>query len=172
MIALAKKKPEVFAPLYEKYYLQIFNFVYKRVQNEAVTGDLVSTVFLKAMLNIQKYEDRGFPFSSWLYRIALNETNLFFRKNKKMIEVSLNTIELKSLEDEILSTENEKQRKLLIEGMNMLNFDQVNLLELRFFEGRRFKEIGEILGFSEDNAKVKVYRAVKKLRVIIGGLKQ
>lgn len=172
MIAMAKKNPKAFAPLYEKYYLQIFNFIYKRVQNEEATADVTSTVFLKSMLNLSKYEDRGFPFSSWLYRIAINECNMFFRKQSKNVEVSIDSLQIKALENELGNEETENNRKKLLAGLNMLNFDQVNLIELRFFEGRRFKDIGEMLGCSEDNAKVKVYRAIKKLKKVIGEVKR
>ena len=41
------------------------------------------------MLNIKKYEDRGFPFSSWLYKIASNEVNKYFRDEKKVQEVEI-----------------------------------------------------------------------------------
>ena len=59
---------------------------------------------------------------------------------------------------------NDERRKYLVNALNLLNFEEVSLLEMRFFEGRRFKEMGEILGISEDGAKMKVYRIIKKLR--------
>lgn len=167
LIVLAKKNPKAFAPLYEKYYLKIFNFVFKRVQNEPVSADIVSTVFLKSMLNLSKYEDRGFPFSSWLFRIAINECNQYFRSQVKTIEVSINDDQLANLATEIQCESKTFKIKLIIEAMNLLTFDQSNLIEMRFFENRRFKEIGEILGCSEDNAKVKVYRTIKKMKKII-----
>ena len=48
--------------------------------------------------------------------------------------------------------------------MNQLDEASVNLLELRFFEKKSFKEIGIIFGITENNAKVKAYRAVEKLK--------
>lgn len=167
LIVLAKENPKAFAPLYEKYYLMIFNFVFKRIQREAATADVVSTVFLKALLNLSKYEDRGYPLSSWLYRIAINECNQYFRTQAKNIEINIDTQQLAALAQKMGREGDNNKIKIVIEAMNMLTFEQSTLIELRFFEGRRFKEIGEILGCTEDNAKVKVYRVIKKLKKII-----
>ena len=45
--------------------------------------------------------------------------------------------------------------------------DELQLIEMRFFEKRSFKEIGEILEITENNAKVKTYRILEKLKKII-----
>jgi RNA polymerase sigma-70 factor (ECF subfamily) len=52
----------------------------------------------------------------------------------------------------------------LPEMLGKLNFDELQLIQLRFFESRSFKEVGDIVGISEGNAKVKTYRAVGKIR--------
>ena len=79
----ALQNPRAFAPLYECYYERIFRFIQGKVQRMDLAGELTSNVFIKAMINLKKYEDRGFPFSSWLYRIASNEVADYFRKTKR-----------------------------------------------------------------------------------------
>ena len=135
LVEAAKKNPAHFAPLYDKYFEQIFIYIIKKTQNEELTGDLTSQVFLKAILNISKYEDRGYPFSSWLYKIASNEVNLHFRKTNKTNEVEI------------------KEKDM-------------HLIELRYFEGLSFKEIGDILQISHGAAKIKLYRSLEKLKMI------
>jgi RNA polymerase sigma-70 factor (ECF subfamily) len=61
----------------------------------------------------------------------------------------------------------DENRKLLLQIISELNEDEVQLVELRFFEKRSFKEIGDILEITENNAKVKAHRVVKKMRKII-----
>jgi RNA polymerase sigma-70 factor (ECF subfamily) len=78
-IEAARVDPDAFGVLYEKYYRQIFIFIHRRTDNEELTADLCSLTFLKAMLHLSKYQHRGLPFSSWLFRIALNEVHMFFR---------------------------------------------------------------------------------------------
>ncbi|MEM7039231.1 MAG: sigma-70 family RNA polymerase sigma factor, partial [Bacteroidota bacterium] len=81
-IEAAKKEPARFGVLYERYYKQIYLFVFKRCGDQDAAGDICSQVFMKAMLNIKKYQYKGVPFSAWLYRIASNEVNQHFRNKK------------------------------------------------------------------------------------------
>jgi len=167
LIEAAKLNPARFAPIYDHYYKQIFLFIFKKVRNEELTADITSKVFLKALLNLSKYEDRGFPFSSWLYRIASNEVNMHYRKANKKQEVELNENDLQTLLDEVSSSSTDEQMELVINGLNQLPLEQMDLIDLRFFEKRSFREIGEIIGTTEGNAKIKVYRALDKLKKII-----
>lgn len=165
VIAAAKKNPARFAPLYNKYYKPIFIYIFKKLKDEELTADITSRVFLKALLNLDKYQDRGFPFSSWLYKIAGNEVNMHFRKANKKQQVELNEKDLKVLMDEVeLSPNQEDQLETLINALNQLPLEVSELIDMRFFEKRSFKEMGEILGTSEGNAKIKTYRALDKLK--------
>jgi RNA polymerase sigma-70 factor (ECF subfamily) len=167
LIEAAKLNPARFAPIYNFYYKQIFIFVFKKIKDEETTADVTSKVFLKALLNLDKYEDRGFPFSSWLYRIAANEVNMHFRKANKKQEVELNENDMRSLMDEVKVDNTDEQLELVINGLNQLPLEQMDLIDMRFFEKKSFKEIGEILGTTEGNAKIKLYRAIDKLKAII-----
>jgi RNA polymerase sigma-70 factor (ECF subfamily) len=59
-----------------------------------------------------------------------------------------------------------ENRKMLLDIISHLDTDEVEMVELRFFEKRSFKEIGEILDLTENNAKVKAHRLVKKMKKI------
>ena len=84
-ISSAKKDPERFGPLYKKYHEQIFRYVYQRMDDQDLAFDVTSQVFIKAMNNLHKFEYRGVPFSSWLYRIAKSESS----SNKPVKNTSL-----------------------------------------------------------------------------------
>jgi RNA polymerase sigma-70 factor (ECF subfamily) len=168
-ILAARDQPEAFAPLYERYFKPIYIFINRRVANPDLAGDLTSQTFTKALVNVRKYEFRGLPFSAWLYRIALNEVNMHFRKASKHVEVDLPIHLVDSMIETMEEHPDEERRTRVVEAMNELKFDQVELIEMRFFENRRFKEIGDILGITEENAKMRVYRAVNKLRSAVTG---
>ncbi len=165
IIEEAKKDPQAFERLYIKYYDQILRFVYKRIESLDDTRDITSTVFIKALSNISKYKDMGFPFSSWLYRIAVNEVNMFYRLSEKTRIISLNERGMKNIASES-DEANEELIAVLKESLHFLSQDELTLIELRFFEDRPFAEIGEILEITENNAKVKTYRAIDKLREV------
>ena len=165
-IQQAKKDPEFFAPLYKKYHEQIFRYVYQRMDDEEMAFDVTSQVFMKAIKNLPKYEFRGVPFSSWLYRIAKSELYQAFRDKKAERTVNIDTVQVFHVIDEFEQDEIEENKQRLVECLAQLKENDIQLIELRFFEKRSFKEIGEILEISENNAKVKSFRALEKLKKI------
>jgi len=169
----ARRNPEYFGPIYDKYYEPIFYFIFKRIGDKETTGDITSQVFLKALLNLDKFKFRGYPFSSWLYRIAINEVNMYFRKSKKEVVVEITERDVVDVMKEIEIVPEKTKMEYVMEAMSELKIEQSQLLEMRFFEKCSFKEIGEIYGVTEANAKMKVYRILNKLKKMIekrGGL--
>jgi RNA polymerase sigma-70 factor (ECF subfamily) len=160
----AKVNPVHFAPLYKFYHERIFLYIFKRVEEEEVAYDITSCVFVKALTYLNRYEHRGLPFSSWLYRIAKSELNQSFRDKKSQRTVSIDSVQLGVVIEEFNIDENEHQREILIKVLPLLKEKQLQLIEMRFFEKRSFKEIGEILELTENNAKVKTFRALIKLK--------
>lgn len=166
VIAYAKKDQSYFGTLYDKYFEQIFRFVFKRVGgNEDLAGDITQQTFIKAMANIEKYEDRGLPFGSWLYRIAQNEVSMHFRKLKKNYTVPVDENRIKDVASEanLSGYMSMEEQELLIEMINKLEESQMELIELRFFQGMSFKEIAEIYNITEANAKMRTYRILERI---------
>lgn len=164
-VQAAQQNPAKFRVLYNRYYESIFRFVYKRTVDEALTADLTSQVFLKAMQKIDKYVFKGVPFSAWLFRIASNEIAQYFRKHNKNRVVALEERTAEDLVEEYDDKETlEVNMALLKEVIQDLKPEEVELLELRFFEKRPFKEVADILDITENNAKVKIYRLLQKMK--------
>jgi RNA polymerase sigma-70 factor (ECF subfamily) len=164
IIERAKSNPEYFAPLYKKYHEAIFRYVVKRVDEEEAAYDITSCVFIKALINLPKYEYRGIPFSSWLFRIAKSELYQSFRDKKAQRTVSIDSMQLGRVMEEFQLDESEHKREILLKVLPMLKDSQLQLIEMRFFEKRSFREMGEILDLTENNAKVKTFRALVKLK--------
>ncbi len=163
-IEKAKRNPEKFDALYDKYFEEIFNFIYRRTDNEAIAGDLTSQTFLAALQNLKKYEFRGVPFSAWLYRIAANQVNQYYRKSKKNVVFSLEESMVGKLLHEADASDDDEKVTLLIGFLAALPTDDMTVLELRFFEEKNFKEIAYILSLTESGAKMRTYRAIEKLK--------
>lgn len=167
IIALAKSDVRHFGQLYENYFDTIFRFIYKRLGgNEAETGDLCQQTFLKAMANIHRYEDRGLSFCSWLYRIAQNEVNMFFRKQQGNYSVEIEERTFAGMLEEagIENYMSQETQEILIRLLNEMEQEQLDLIELRFFQELSFKEIAAIYTITEANAKMRVYRILEKLQ--------
>lgn len=167
LIEQAKSNPAAFEPLYRRYFEHIFRFVYQRMDDVDTAKDITQMVFIKAMEKLNKYEDRGLPFSSWLYRIAFNELTQHFRNNSKNRCLNLDDAGLDNLMEEMNEDRYEPYLDKLVEVMSQLEPENEALLEMRFFEKRSFKEIAEILDLTESNAKVRLYRLLDKVKLII-----
>ena len=171
LIEEAKKNPSRFGVIYERYYQQIFLFVFKRVGDEENTADICSQVFLKAMLSLKKYKFQGVPFSAWLYRIAINEVNQFFRTSNSQRVISAEGKDLVEMADEVEEDHSERNIQLLIQTLQKLSQDEVQFIELRFFEKMSFREISAVYGITENNAKVRMYRLTNKMKKLMLNLK-
>ncbi len=159
IIESAKKDISKFAAIYDKYYEQIFRFIFQRLDDKEQAFDATQQVFLKAMDSLKKYEFRGVPFASWLYRIASTEVHNLFRAQKAQRTVNIDSVSVYDIIEEIQENKIDQYHDKIVDIIgNELDEDDLQLIEMRFFEKRSFKEIAEILDMTENNAKVKTYR--------------
>ena len=163
-INAAKRNPERFSVLYNRYHEQIFRFVYQRLDDRDQAFDTTSQIFLKAMTYLPRYENRGLPFASWLYRIAKSEVNQLFKDRKAQRTVNIETVYVKDMVEEMEESYREQYLEAVIEAIEELPEQDLMLVEMRFFEKRPFKEVAEILEITENNAKVRLYRLLDRIK--------
>ncbi|MBL4705256.1 MAG: sigma-70 family RNA polymerase sigma factor [Flavobacteriales bacterium] len=163
-VEASKTNPAKFEYLYNKYHEQIFRYVYQRMDDKDLAFDVTSQVFMKALTNIHKYQFRGVPFASWLYRIAKSEVYQSFKEGNKSRTVNIETTHVYEIIEELDENENEGLTTQVIELIGELPERDLQLIEMRYFEQRSYKEIGEIMDMTENNAKVRAYRILKKLQ--------
>ncbi len=152
--------------IFETYYKRIYNYIHYRVNSNEEAEDLASQVFEKIMLKINTYSQSKSVFEVWLFAIAKNVVNDYFRNLKKHRLFSLDKIK------ELISKENNPEDIVLIEETNdklskslkVLNSREKNIVALKFGGNLKNKEIAEILDITESNAGVILYRIMKKLK--------
>jgi RNA polymerase sigma-70 factor (ECF subfamily) len=171
IIEAAKLNPEHFAPLYNRYYKQIFSYVYQRMDSKEAAFDITGQVFLNALTNLKRYQFRGVPFSSWLYRIAHNEVLHLFNKQKDRRTINADVGDLRYVCEQHEEPFFEEYIPTIKKLIQELDSYDLNLVEMRFFEKRAYKEIAEILDITEVNAKVRMHRVVEKLKKSLKKLK-
>ena len=167
-IKKAQENPQDFAPIYNRYYEEIFIYINKRIDDLDIVADVTSRTFTKCLTNLHHYKYMGVPFSAWLYKIAINEVRHFFRSRKNFPRsISLSESEFREFQEETIEeTTYDEAYKIIPELLGHLSEAELQMIELRFFEKKSFKEIAFVMGLSEVNAKVKTYRILKKLRKI------
>jgi len=166
LVELAKTEPEAFGELYERYVKRIYNYVYYRTGNHHDAEDLTARVFQRALSHIPRYQNRGVPFSAWLYRIAHNLVVNWHRDRKRRHVISIDDLALTALKAEAPEefTEKQEQQELLLDAIRNLPDDRQQLLMLKFIDRLSNAEIGEIMGRSEGAVKSLYHRTLLALR--------
>ena len=140
LIAQAKKDPEAFGLLYERYVGRIYNYIYYRTSNHHDAEDLTARTFFRALKQIPRYKDRGAPYSAYLYRIAHNLVANWHRDNSRRqfisFDESLTTIlrreDPSAIAEERAQAKNEQD--MLLQTVRQLPSDRQQLLILKFAE--------------------------------------
>ncbi len=163
----AQSDPQAFTPLYAANHALIFRFIHRRTNQRELSADLTQQVFLKALLALPGYEPRGLPLRAWLYRIALNELRMYWRKKKEVV-MDLSWAEVRELRAEVGLEEQEEDMLRLTLALSRLPVAKARLIELRYFDGASFAEIGQVMGIAEDAAKMRVHRILRSMRQYLG----
>jgi RNA polymerase sigma-70 factor, ECF subfamily len=169
-----KSNPEAFSELFKLYYKPIFGYIFRRTGDFDETADIASETFSKAFTNIKNFYYRGISIKIWLYRIATNEVNLFYRYRKKR-NLLFERIDFENKElfkdhfhwdKKELQTELEKheQFRIILEALKKMPDRYQTVISLRYFEGMNNKEICEILNLKEGTLKSLLSRGLKKLK--------
>ncbi len=166
LIEQAKSDPEAFGQLYELHVDRIYNYIYYRVGNANDVEDLTARTFFQAMKKIDSYEDRGLPFSAWLYRIAHNLVANWHRQQSRRKSIPLDDLAI------IRSTrpypsqvaEQQETQDELLSAIHRLPEDRQQLIILKFVERLPNAEIGRIMGRTESSIKSLYHRTLITLR--------
>ncbi len=169
-----KKNPSEFAELFKVYYTPIFGYILRRTGDFDISADIAADTFLNAFKNIGLFSYRGISIKVWLYRIATNEVNQYFRfKQKRNLLFEKIAVENRSIfnnlmEDDKQELEIEMQKHKMylsvLKELKSMPIKYQEVLSLRYFEGKNIEEISEILATSEGTIKSLLSRGVKKLR--------
>lgn len=164
LVERAKRDPEAFGALYDRYFPQIYRFAYSRVRDQSLAEDVTSEVFFKALKNINRYTYGGHPFSSWLYQITLNAVADHYRGQRGEVELEEGA-DMASQEPAVLDEVVRRDRSRRVwSAIDQLPKQQRAAMVLKFGEDRKIDEIAVILGKSSGAVKLLLHRGVERLR--------
>lgn len=165
-ISKRASKREIFAELYDEFMPKVFRYIHYKVSNQQLAEDLTSTVFEKALVNFDKYSSDKAAFSTWVFSIARNSLIDFYRTNKMKKQVSLDgAIEMPSREPSPQEVVEKKAEQECLRGcLSRLPEEDQEIIALKFAGEFNNRQIARMLGLSESNVGVRLFRAVKKLR--------
>lgn len=165
---------EAFGRIYDYYYDKLSSYVYRRVLSTEITEDIVSNTFFKALKHLKRFKWKGAAeFNGWMYRIATNEVNTYFRKRDRytfsppedLENYFADSSENTSLHDGVTKDIDLKndfaEISGIIQGLKPL---EQTIIHLRFFEEMPLAEIATVVHKSENAVTVTLHRALKKIK--------
>lgn len=178
LVMLALEGSEnAFGTLMARYKEQVFSLMYKMVQNREDAEDLTLEAFGKAFAKLKSYTP-NFAFSTWLFKIAINNGIDFVRKRRlSLMSIDQNvaagskqdiagTLRTDALDPEEKVIQNQKM-KLMQQVMGQLSPKYRLMLEMRFFEELSYQQIAEDLELPLGTVKAQIFRAKELLYELI-----
>ena len=153
-----------FGALYERYRDVIYRFCLTRTGAAHDAEDLTADVFVKALRSIGSYQDRGLPFSAFLYRIARNAAIDRARTLKQPVSVDDLAQEPASGQNVELDAAFAVEKSILVEALSRLKSEHRDVIAMRFIEGYSAVEVGRLLGKTEGAIRTLQHRALERLR--------
>ena len=155
-----------FSQIYEMYFNRVYKYICYRINNHYEAEDLCSQVFETVITKYHTFSEEKARFDVWLFAITRNTVTDYFRSRKKRFHFSLDSItELilsKPSPEELAIRDDEHQA--MFQAMAKLRDKERNIIAMKFAAGLKNSEIAELMGVSESNIGVVVYRIINKLR--------
>jgi RNA polymerase sigma-70 factor (ECF subfamily) len=151
-----------FAQIYQRYAPAIYRYIYFRIGDVELAEDLQAEVFLRMLEGLHRYEDRGWPVSAWLYRIAHDRTIDTLRLRRKRQHVPLH-----AWSGTYDGPEGSVGTRLEFEEVNRtldtLTEDQRQVIRMRFIAELPIQEVANKLGRTQGAIKALQYRGLQSL---------
>jgi RNA polymerase sigma-70 factor (ECF subfamily) len=161
-LKLAKRDPQAFGLLYDRYALSIYRYLLSRLGNVADAQDVTSQTFQKAFEMFPSYKNRGY-FSAWLFSIARSKYVDFYRRRKN--EAAVLPEKQVDPQPEPLTSVIESEQILEIRKMIQdLPDKEQEILRLRFVADLSFAEMSKLLNKNESAVKKSYYRLLARLQ--------
>ncbi len=159
----AKRDEQAFAKLYDLYVDKIYKYIYYKSGRTDEAEDLTAQVFLKAWEAIGHYKWEGYPFSTWLYRIAHNQMIDYYRTHRETFP--LDTARAReSTVDPLEAAERTFTSGQIRAALQHLTHDQQRVVVLRFLEGYSTSEVASIMDKDPDAIRALQHRALRALQ--------
>ncbi len=157
------------------YQAMVFSICFNVLKQREVAEEAAQDVFVKVYKKLRTFEQRS-SFKTWIYRIAFR-TAIDFQRKKKLLTTSIDQDErplqlADSNQSSLEAIEQEEQFRNLEEAITQLGSEESVIVSLYYFEEKNVREVGEVLGLTESNVKIKLFRARKKLKTIMGKQRQ
>ena len=169
LLMRSREDPEAFAAFYEQHAEPLLRFFARRTLDPEAAAELMSETFAEAFASRRRFKDRGQGASGWLYGIGKHQLSHYFRRGAVdararrklgMPERTVSTEDYERIEELI---DFEQVGRAIGQAFALLSEDQRDALTLRVIEGRSYREVAATLNVTEETARARVSRGLKRL---------
>lgn len=164
LIERAKRDPDAFGELYDRYLPQIYRLVYSRVHDQTAAEDVTSEVFLRALRSIDRYRAQGRPFAAWLYRIAMCSVSDLYRSARPVADLEeQHDLAGAGPEPEEVAAQRYDLRRVW-SAVETLPEQQRTAMVLKFREDMKIADIAAVMHKNPGAVKLLIHRGVTRVR--------
>jgi RNA polymerase sigma-70 factor, ECF subfamily len=155
--------------LYDRHQERIFRYVRSRVYDHQLAQDLTGEIFTRMVTSLHQYENSGYPFSAWLYRIARNLIIDHQRRGNHYMQVPIEEVYHVSAAGYEPAAIVEKQLNVerVYQALDQIDETQREVIRLRFLAGLSLQEVANTLGKTVGAIKAQQYRGLVALRATL-----
>jgi len=173
LIVRSRDEPEAFGVLFERHAQTLLGYFARRTLDPEAAAELVAETFAQAFASRRRFRDRGLGATGWLYGIARHQLSRFFRngtvdkrarRRLGMPERDVSSQDYERIEELI---DFERIGRAIAQAFALLSEEQRDALTLRVIEGRPYQEVAEALRCTEETARARVSRGLKRLATTI-----
>lgn len=154
--------PQALTIIYERYASAIYRYIYYRVCDNELAEDLRAEVFLRMLEGIHRYEDRGWPLSAWLYRIAHDRTVDSLRRRRSRAQLPLEYWNgVSEGPEHVVNVRLDCEEVHHV--ITRLTDDQRRVIQMRFMQEMSVQEVARELGRTEGAVKALQHRGLQTM---------
>ena len=166
MIEVKNGNMDSLIPLFDKYQVRIYNFFLRYTHDKEASEDLTQNVFSR-IISYRKSYNEVYSFKTWIYQIARNVHIDHYSKNQHFASDYVQAEDTVSeSRDAIEEMEKQEKEQTLKDALGFLSMDYREIIELSRFQDLKYEDISKITGNSVGAVRVKVHRAIKKLKEV------
>lgn len=170
MLQVKEGRTSCLGLLFERHHRPLYAFFYRLTRDGALSEDLTQNVFYRILKYKHTFLGKG-AFTAWMFHLARNVLADHWRKNKRDGQRDdLKDIENTAKSSYVPADDREEEVSLLQKALKRMSDEKRELLELSKFQGLKYKEIADMMESTENNIRVKVFRALQELKTIYAQL--
>jgi len=169
LLVLSREDPDAFAEIYGRHAEDVLRYFARHTIDPNAAAELTAETFAEAFASRHRYRERGSPGAAWVFGIARYQLSHYFRKGA--VEASarerlgMHPVEVSAADYERIEEliDFERVGRAIAKAMSTLSEEQREVLTLRVLEGRSYQEVAQLLSCSEQTARARVSRGLRRL---------